>query len=193
MAEEYLDEIILEKKQEKKKERLLNYLQEHPIFPDELFQSLHIGEDIAVIKLPIGLRPMPKEMIEKKYQYDPQPQIVMTNRRSDVNFVFSVLEVTIPDSELDSSVMEIREGLRKFWPTAIFYETGQEEVNGIRIGWFSYMNNSLDGYKLYHMNYYAAMEKTIIMTMSCRYEQMEKWSAVAKFCVRSLTGKAYHG
>lgn len=190
MAEEYLDDIILKKKQKKKKEKLLHYVQAQQIVPNDLFQTLRIGDDMAEIRLPMGLNPMSETMISRKYQYDPQPQVVMASKEGDISFAFSVLEVTITGKELASNVGKIREGLSIFWPSAVFYETGQDEVNGIKVSWFSYMNNSLDGCKLYHMIYYAATEKTLIISMSCKYDQMEEWSTVARFCLRSLKGKA---
>lgn len=193
MSEAFLDEMILKKRQEKNKERILEYVREHPELPEALFQTLCIGENMARIKLPIGLVPMPEELIRRRYLYDPQPQIVMTDKRGDVTFGFSMLDVSIPNRELDIRVDEIQEGLRKFWPTAIFYGRNQENVNGIKVSWFSYVTNSLDGFKLYHIACYAAMERTLLMTMDCRYEQMEKWDAVAELCRWSLTGKGFNG
>lgn len=193
MAEEYLDEVILKKRREKDKAKVLAYVREHPELPESLFQTLCIGEGMAQVKLPIGLVPLPEELVRKRFLYDPQPQIVMTNKKGDVTFGFSVLDVAISDGKLDVRVGEIREGLRKFWPTAVFYGRDQEDVNGIPVSWFSYVTNSLDGFKLYHVACYAAMERTLLMTMDCRYEQMEKWNAVAELCRRSLTGKGFNG
>ena len=189
MAETYIDEIILKKKQEKKEERLKQYIQQQEALPEELFQTIRLGEDVAEIKLPIGLKPMPRELIEKKYQFDPAPQIVMTNRNGDVNFTFSVLDIEIPEAELFSGMEESMEGLRRYQPSIVFYDKGQKEIHGITACWFSYMNNSLDGHKIYNVVLYAATKRTLMMTMNCRYEHHEKWDVVTQLCMQSLTGK----
>ncbi len=193
MAEEFLDEIILKARQQKKKEELGQYIQQKDILPDELFQTICIGEELAEIKLPAGLKFMPKDLIDKKFEFDPQPQRVLTNLEGDVNFTVSVLDTAISGEELLSCVKECMEGLRRYWASIVFYEKGQEVINGIEVCWFSYTSNSQDGCKIYNMVFYAATEKTLAITMNCRYEQMEKWGTVAKICIKSLTGKVCNG
>ncbi len=193
MAEEFLDEIILKGRQEKKKEKLMQYVQQQYTMPDELFQKICIGGDMAEIKIPVGLMPMPQELIDKKYQFDPQPQIVMTNMKGDVNFTFSMLDVAVPGGDLFSCVEECMDGLRGYMPSIVFYDKGQEEIHEIAVCWFTYMSNSLDGHKIYNLTFYAATEKTIIMTMNCRYEHHEKWDAIARICMQSLTGRVRNG
>lgn len=193
MSEEYLDELILKAKQQKKKEELKQYIRRKNELPEELFQTISVGGRMAEIKLPIGLKPMPQELIDKKFQFDPQPQIILTNLKGDVNFTISMLDTSIPMSELSACVEGSMEGVRRYLASIVFYEKGQEVINGIEVCWFSYTSNSRDGCKVYTMVFYAATEKTLAITINCRYEQMEKWDAVAKICIKSLTGKVCHG
>lgn len=193
MTEKFLDELILKAKRQKRKEELQQFIGQQEGLPEELFQTVCVGGDMAQIKLPVGLKPLPKELIDQKYEFDPQPQIVLTNLRGDVNFTASVLDVSIPGNELPACVEGSMEGLRRYLAAIVFYEKGQEVINGIEVCWFSYTNNSFDGCKIYTMVFYAATEKTVTITMNCRYEQMEKWDAVAKICIKSLTGKVCHG
>ncbi len=192
MAEEYLDEMILKARKEKKKEKLNRYIRQQYATVDELFQKISIG-NVAEIKIPVNLFPMPESVIDKKYQFDPQPQIVMTNRKGDVNFTFSELEVSVSEKDMPSCIEGCIEGLRGYMPSLVFYEKGQEYIQDLMVCWFTYMSNSLDGRKIYNFMLYAATEKTIVMTMNCRYEQHEKWDAIARVCMQSLTGKVCNG
>lgn len=189
MTEEFLDEVILKARQEKKKRDLKEYVSQRDMLPDKFFQTIRIEEGTVQIKVPVGLKPMPEEMVNKKFQFDPQPQIILTNASGTVNFTISVLDTSIPGEKLPKYVEESMKGLRRYWASIVFYEKGQEEVNGINVCWFAYMSNSQDGFKLYNMVFYAAAEKTLAVTMNCRYEQMEKWDTVARICIKTLTGK----
>lgn len=193
MAEEYIDELVLNIKRQKRNEELKQYIRQQNEVLEGLVQTVCVGEEMAHIKLPIGLKPLPQEMIDRKFQFDPQPQIVMANLAGDVNFTVSMLDISIQGRELLSYVEGSMEGVRRYLATSVFYEKEQETINGIEVCWFSYTSNSQDGCKVYTMVFYAATEKTVVITMNCRYEQMEKWDAVAKICIKSLTGKVCHG
>lgn len=193
MAEEFLDEVILKAKREKKREELNQYILHGDTLPDELLQTICIGQGMAEIKLPVGLEPMAKELVDMKFQFDPQPQMVLTNLGGNVNFTISLLDISISGEELSTCVEESMEGLRRYFASIVFYEKGLEEIHGIDVCWFSYTSNSQDGCKIYNVVFYAATEKTLVITMNCRYEQMEKWDAIAKICLKSLIGKEYNG
>lgn len=193
MAEEFLDEMILKAKRKKKREELKQYVLKEDKVPDELFQTICIGQGLAEIKLPIGLKPMAKDLIDTKFQFDPQPQIVLTNLSGNVNFTISILDISISGEELLTCVEKSMEGLRRYLISIAFYEKGEEKIQGIDVCWFSYISNSQDGYKLYNVVFYAATEKTLVITMNCRCEQMEKWDVIAKVCLKTLVGKEYNG
>lgn len=193
MAEEFLDEVILKARQEKKKKDLKQYISRRDMLPDEFFQTIRIEKGMAQMKVPIGLKPMSEEMANKKFQFDPQPQTILTNSNGTVNFTISALDMAIPGEKLPIYVEESMKGLRRYLASIVFYEKGQEEVNGMNVCWFAYMSNSQDGCKLYNIVFYAAAEKTLAVTMNCKYEQMEKWDAVARICIKTLTGKECNG
>lgn len=193
MAEEFLDEVILKARQEKKKKDLKQYISRRDMLSDEFFQTIRIEKGMAQMKVPIGLKPMPEEMVNKKFQFDPQPQTILTNSNGTVNFTISALDMAIPGEMLPMYLEESMKGLRRYLASIVFYEKGQEQINGMNVCWFAYMSNSQDGCKLYNIVFYAAAEKTLVVTMNCKYEQMEKWDAVARICIKTLTGKECNG
>lgn len=187
MAEEYLDEIILKEKNRRRKEQAVREILEEGL-PDEILQTVEIG-DIAEIRIPCFFQDMPQEAAERKYSFEPRPQIIKTNREGTVDFTFSVLEAAVHAEELRETVNIAKNGLKRFMPTTLFLEEGNEEVNGIKIYWFSYIKTALSGAKIYNMFFYAALDKIVMVTMNCRADIMGNCSAIARYCIRTLRGK----
>lgn len=187
MEEEYLDEIILKEKNRRRKERYIKEIMEQGL-PEEVLQTIEIGE-IAEIKIPLFFQDMPQNIIDRKYVFEPQPQIIMTNRRGTVDFTFSVLEVSVPGEQLQENVDTAKKGMQRFLPTALFRDEGHESIHGVEVCWFSYIRTTPDGQKTYNMIFYAAMERTIVITMCCVLTLWEKWSVITKYCVSTLKGR----
>lgn len=187
MAEEYLDEIILKERNRRQKEQAIQEILEEGL-PEEVLQTVEIGE-IAEIKLPAFFQDMPREIADRRYSFEPQPQIIKTNREGTVDFTFSVLEAEGYTGELQENVNTAKRGLQRFMPTTLFLEEGTEEVNGIKIYWFSYIKTAFSGAKSYNMFFCAAMNKIVMITMNCKADIKENCSAIARCCIRTLRGK----
>ena len=82
--------------------------------------------------------------------------------------------------------------MRRILPEIIFYEEGEEDINGIRVHWMEYSNHAAGG-KLYNFLFYAATERTLTGGMNCPYGKHEVWVKIAKLCMRTLRGKGYDG
>lgn len=187
MAEDYLDEIILKEKNRRRKEQTVREILEEGL-PDEILQTVDIGE-VAEIKIPSFFQDMPQDTAERKYSFEPRPQIIKTNREGTVDFTFSVLEATVNKEELQEHVNTAKNGLKRFMPTALFLEEGDEDVNGIKIYWFSYIKTALSGAKIYNIFFYAAVNKIVMVSMNCREDIRENCSAIARYCIHTLRGK----
>ena len=192
MDERYLDELILRERRKRDNVRFVEDIMENGL-PEELFQVVNIGNGIAEMKIPSLLEKMSQELIERKYAFDPQPQVIMTNRAGTVNWTISVLDAIILESELQENVSAVKNGLHRFSPTVIFGEEVFEKVDNIAICWFSYVINTLDGKKIYSIHCYAAAKKVILFTMSCDYAIRKGWEAIAKYCMQTLKGKVNSG
>lgn len=192
MAEEYLDEVVLKFKKQRSQEHILKVIRENGL-PEDFFQTVSIGEGLAEINIPHFFQDMPQEWINRKYTNDPQPQIIKTNKNMSVDFTISVLDVAIPSSELKENVEMTQKGLLRILPAGVFYKSGQEEVQGVSVCWYSYMNTTSDNKKMYNMNFFAALEKVVMITMACDIEQMQNCEAIAMYCIHTLKGRADNG
>lgn len=187
MAEEYLDEIILRERNRRQKEQAIQEILEEGL-PEEVLQTVEIGE-IAEIKLPAFFQDMPREIADRRYSFEPQPQIIKTNREGTVDFTFSVLEAEILGEQLPEAVTAAKEGMQRFLATAIFLEEGHETIRGMEVCWFSYIRTSPEGEKSYHMIFYAAAKQAVTVAMCCHASLREKWSAIARYCVSTMKGR----
>ena len=187
MTEEYLDEIILKEKNRRRKEQTVREILEEGL-PDEILQTVEIGE-IAKMKIPSFFQDMPREIAERKYSFEPCPQIIKTNREGTVDFTFSVLEVKVSGEQLPEAVAAAKKGMQRIRATAVFQEEGQETIQGMEVCWFSYVRTSPEGEKIYNMIFYVAAEQSLAITMCCLVSLWEKWSAVARYCISTLKGR----
>lgn len=187
MAEEYLDEMILKEKNRRRKEKTVRKIMEEGL-PEELLQTVEIGET-AEIKIPSFFRDMPRETADRRYSFEPRPEIIKTNREGTVEFTFSVLEVEIPGEQLQEAVTAAKEGLQRFLATATFLEEGHETIHGTEVCWFSYLRTSPEGEKTCNMICYAAAKQTVTVTICCHADLWEKWSVIAKYCMSTLKGR----
>lgn len=192
MENKFFDEIIVREKGRRKKAEFLKEIEENG-FPKEFFQTVCIGNGIARIKLPDFLREMPREWIEQRYTFEPEPQLVMANGNGSVVFSFSLLDVEISGDVLRENVCIARKGMQQFLPSAIFYEDGQVKVNEMDVCWYAYLYNTQDGKKTCNRVYYVAAPQVIVITMTCAYSLRQQWEAIIKYCIGTLKGMGCDG
>ena len=135
---------------------------------------------------------LPEKLAEQKYEFEPKPQIIKSTQNGNVNFTFSLLDVSVEPRQLGEICQGCKRAWRRILPEMIFYEEGEEDINGIRVHWMEYSNHAAGG-KLYNFLFYAATERTLTGSMNCPYGKHEVWVKIAKLCMRTLRGKGYDG
>lgn len=197
MEGQYPDEIILKERNRREKERKRELIRELSrnveCCPEELFEEVELGEGAARIRIPRMLEAMPPAMVAKRYPFEPQPSVVRTMGDGAVDFTFSCADVRMDETELEEAVAQCRRGIAHLFPSTLFYEQGQEQVDGNRVYWFTYAGNTADFEKIYAVQFFAAMEKVICGSMVCRYELHEEWGDIAMLCMRTLRGRKGNG
>lgn len=190
MKDKYLDEIILEERRKRMEAVLDLEVNLEEDLPEEYLQTIDIEDGKITIKIPAFMEDMPQEWIENKYEFEPSPQIIKTNKSGTVNFTFSLLDVTVPGEELPIQFRECREGMRKFMPELVFFDEGEEEINGIRVCWTEFMNNARGG-KIYNLLFFAATERVLVGSLNCPYQKHELWIKIGKLCMKTLRGRGH--
>ena len=161
--EKFLDELILSERKKRKEKVLDEQIDLERDLPEQYLQTVIMSDKATSIKIPAFMKDLPEKLVEQKYEFEPKPQIIKSTQKGNVDFTFSLLDVS-----------------------------GEEDINGIRVHWMEYSNHAAGG-KLYNFLFYAATERTLTGSMNCPYGKHEVWVKIAKLCMRTLRGKGYDG
>ena len=182
------DEVILQARKSQDIEFISDQIELEDSLPEEYLQTVEMGERSISIKIPAFLQDMPLELRELKYQYEPSPQIVKTTASGEINFTFSLLDLSVRPEQLETIVKACKKAWRRVMPNLLFYEEREEIIHGITVRWMEFANLS-GGSRIYNLLFYAAAERVLVGSMNCPYHKHDTWIKVAKMCMRTLRGK----
>ncbi|MBP3467957.1 MAG: hypothetical protein J6K26_00360 [Lachnospiraceae bacterium] len=188
--EKFLDELILSERKKRQGKILDEQIDLERDLPEQYLQTIVMPDNAASIKIPAFMKDLPEKSAEQKYEFEPRPQIIKSTQSGNINFTFSLLDVSVEPGQLEAVCQCCKRAWRRILPEMIFYEESEEEINGIRVRWMEYSNNAAGG-KLYNLLFYAATERTLVGSMNCPYNKHEVWVKIAKLCMRTLRGKRY--
>lgn len=190
--EKFIDELILSERKKRKEKVLDGQIDLERDLPEQYLQAVVMSDKTTSIKIPAFMKDLPEKLAEEKYEFEPKPQIIKSTQNGNVNFTFSLLDVSVEPGQLGEICQGCKRAWRRILPEMIFYEEGEEDINGIRVHWLEYSNNASGG-KLYNFLFYAATEQTLVGSMNCPYNRHEVWVKIAKLCMRTLKGRGYDG
>lgn len=170
--EKFLDELILSERKKRKEKVLDKQIDLERDLPEQYLQTVVMSDKATSIKIPAFMKDLPEKLVEQKYEFDPKPQIIKSTQNGSVNFTFSLLDVSVEPGQLGEICQGCKRAWRRILPEIIFYEEGEEDINGIRVHWMEYSNHAAGG-KLYNFLFYAATERTLTGSMNCPYGKHE--------------------
>ena len=190
--EKFLDELILSERKKRKEKVLDKQIDLERDLPEQYLKTVVMSDKATSIKIPAFMKDLPEKLVEQKYEFEPIPQIIKSTQNGNINFTFSLLDVSVEPGQLGEICQGCKRAWRRILPEIIFYEEGEEDINGIRVHWMEYSNHAAGG-KLYNFLFYAATEQTLVGSMNCPYNKHEVWVKIAKLCMRTLRGRRYDG
>ena len=190
--EKLLDELILSERKKRKEKVLDEQIDLERDLPEQYLQTVIMSAKATSIKIPAFMKDLPEKLVEEKYEFEAKQLIIKSTQKGNVDFTFSLLDVSVEPGQLGEICQGCKRAWRRILPEIIFYEEGEEDINGIRVHWMEYSNHAAGG-KLYNFLFYAATERTLTGSMNCPYGKHEVWVKIAKLCMRTLRGKGYDG
>ena len=175
----YIDEKMI-KAMNAHKEGVQGSIEEGIFIKEELytFKEIDLFDNKMQIMLPESFTDMPIEQAKLKYPMEQRPQVIKTNKRTDINYTFSLLEQPIENRQMKMMRDSLRRALRRARPDMKFMEDGLEEVEGHTIGWFEFISNGLDG-KLYNMMYFTPIDNKLMQGIfNCPIKEAQNWKSV---------------
>lgn len=171
--EKYLDEAILQKREQIKREK---------------FHSIEVGFFIAgkiihfhqktimnsfSIYLPDNMGLMPKELAKIKYQSEFRPQILLTTLDLSTNLGFSLFQRKMQEDEIQKICERMMGAIKREHADYRFF--GCQKIPEIRGCQFSFRSHAMDT-DLFNMMLVAQMaEQTVLGNFNCLYKDYKLW------------------
>ena len=143
--EKFLDELILSERKKRKEKVLDEQIDLERDLPEQYLQTVVMSDKATSIKIPAFMNDLPEKLAEQKYEFEPKPQIIKSTQNGNVNFTFSLLDVSVEPGQLGEICQGCKRAWRRILPEIIFYEEGEEDINGIRVHWMEYSNHAAGG------------------------------------------------
>lgn len=182
----YLDEIILEKREQKKKEK-------HTTLEDGIYMDGKILQferkkllGMMEIALPKGWKQMPKEYARVKYPSEFRPQMIMTTEDLGVNMGFTVFPEAIQYGDAGKITERMQAAIHR--SNSDYSMLSRESLPKIKGSWFAFRSHAMDS-DLYNMMLIASVDmKTVQGSFNCPYKDYMKWKKVVLMIWDSILG-----
>lgn len=150
------------------------------------FKEVKLFRGRMSILLPENFKDMPDYIAKKKYPSKHRPPIIITSEDTLVNYLFNLLEKTLPKPEMGNAVQGLYDNLKRSQPMSRFDKINMiDRVNG-QAAWFSYESQVLDA-DLFQIAYVTDIEgKLMCGAFNCLAADKNKWFDDALYSIRSI-------
>lgn len=172
----YLDEEILRKREEIKKEKYKTL--EKGIYLDGKvikFQRKNLLDTLSVF-VPEIMKQMPEDYARVKYPSEFRPQIIISTLDLSVNMGFTVFPNEIQYNDLMKLSQHMRAAVHRSNPDyQMFSCEALQEIQGY---WFDFRSHAMDS-DLYNMILAVSVGKKLIQgSFNCYYRDYQKWKKI---------------
>lgn len=134
--EKFLDELILSERKKRKEKVLDEQIDLERDLPEQYLQTVVMSDKTTSIKIPAFMNDLPEKLAEQKYEFEPKPQIIKSTQNGNVNFTFSLLDVSVEPGQLGEICQGCKRAWRRILPEIIFMRKGRRTLTASGfIGW----------------------------------------------------------
>ena len=134
--EKFLDELILSERKRGKKKVLDKQIDLERDLPEQYLQTVVMSDKATSIKIPAFMKDLPEKLVEQKYEFEPIPQIIKSTQNGNINFTFSLLDVSVEPGQLGEICQGCKRAWRRILPEIIFMRKGGRTLTASGfIGW----------------------------------------------------------
>lgn len=185
----YLDEEILMKREESRKERYCSL--ESGIYMDGKILSFDKRDilDTFSIMLPVSMKEMPEIYAKIKYPSEFRPQIILTTQNLSVNMGFTLYPeaVQTDNDNMMELIRHIQAAIKRSDTSCRMYPcVCLKEVQGT---YFAFRSHAMDS-GLYNMMMIAVVGKKMVQgNFNCYYRDYQKWKRAVLMMWETITMK----
>lgn len=180
----YMDEEILRKREEIKKERY-NTLEDGFYMDGTIikFERKELFETLVVL-LPDTMKQMPQAYARIKYPSEFRPQKIFTTADLSVNMGFTAFPSEIQNNEIQQLSERMKAAIYRANPDYRMYST--ECLSDIKGCWFAFRSHAMDS-DLYNMMLVVPVGiKLVQCSFNCYYKDYQKWKKVVLMMWESI-------
>jgi len=150
------------------------------------FADIKLFRERMTIALPEKFKDMPEYVARKKYPSKYRPPIILTSEDTLVNYLFNLVEVPLPKSELYNVAKGLYNSLKRTQAMGKFGEINiADRVKG-QIAWFPYDTQTVDA-DLFQIVYLTDIDgKLMYGGFNCLADQKDVWFDNALYSITSI-------
>ncbi|MCT4584565.1 MAG: hypothetical protein N4A54_06540 [Peptostreptococcaceae bacterium] len=183
-----LREIKANKKEKKNKEIQKNK-KENEVFIDGNIYELVDGyfyDDKLYMQIPKDFQDMKDEIKDIKYPNIHRPEIIKTNKTSEIDITFKIIDQEIIEDSVYELTIGMKNMLKNLNPSNIFISQGLKKINLKNIGFLELKTTAIDGF-LYNLMFFMVFEgKVLIGKIACIYDDYKTWKELGFKMIDSI-------
>jgi len=160
-------------------EDFVKYYDESAPTTDKL-DKVKILSDKVELLIPKSFVIMSESMAKIKYPSERRPKLIYTNKRASVNIAFNHTENVSMNSNLPKVVDELKTTFENLYPSAQWYRSGIENINGKDVAVLELLTPAIDT-EIYNLIWLSNLDgKLLIISFNCTKEKMDDWKPIAE-------------
>ena len=180
--EKYPDKIILALRKKQQRNRWENKSMEELLESEKMagFSRKYFGGQKFSLFLPEELQEMPESKQKIKYPNRNRPKLILSDRYGNATLAFNCLPLMREqkDKEVEDTLKEIQQEMKKRWKQQVFYETGVVKTGELKVAWLDYRGFCLDE-SLYSLLFlFFLQEEMILGNFHCSFVDYDRWKPV---------------
>jgi len=150
------------------------------------FEERMFIDDKITMMVPDHFNKMSEADAKIKYPSEDRPKVILTDQTTSVNIMFSQMEGTFTNEDVEGTRDQIFGMMRRVNPGLNEQEKGIETILDQTFAHVSFTNPTLDG-KLYNLLYFFVVEDMLIMgAFNCMTRDIKYWKKAVFEMMKSI-------
>lgn len=139
------------------------------------FVDGYFYEDRLYMKIPKDFVDMAKEIKDIKYPYIDRPEIIKTDKNSEIDITFKIIDQDITEDRVHELTLGMKTMLKRMNPSNLILSEGLKNINSKNIGFLEMKTTAIDGY-IYNLIFFMVFEGKVLMgKVACIYDKHKIW------------------
>lgn len=150
------------------------------------FVDGYFYEDRLYMKIPKDFVDMAKEIKDIKYPYIDRPEIIKTDKNSEIDITFKIIDQDITEDRVHELTLGMKTMLKRMNPSNLILSEGLKNINSKNIGFLEMKTTAIDGY-IYNLIFFMVFEGKVLMgKVACIYDKHKIWKELGFMMMDSV-------